>query len=49
MAAGAELRMTGERNGDSTEHEGSGYQNQENRDARLPAHAPIEHVVEIAS
>jgi hypothetical protein len=49
VAPCAKLGMIGERNRDSTERERSGHHNPEDREARLPDHAPIEHVEEIAS
>ena len=49
MATGTELRMIGEGNDNAAERERSSYENQYDRDARLPAHALIEHVEEIAS
>ena len=49
MAPGTELRLIGEGNGSATEHDCSSHENEYDRDARLPAHALIEHVEGTAS
>lgn len=49
MAASAEFRVVGQRNGRAAERNHARHETEENRKPRCPVHAPIEHVGGIAS